>query len=642
MRAFLLAAGLTLALLPLPAPSLVHYDEGRREIEGVLLLRDTEDPSAYYYVPQFPRLAASADGGLELLCLRYVDAAGGTHGGLFHALVEFTLPAETVALLEARLREEVGSAAHIAGPVPLQSDEGQGGPEGGSFRLVSGVLADAEEGGFTRSVVTSRRAPISAGSRAAIAAILGPRGATLLWESLSGPTSDVSVAISAHYEALVPSYGARVTAQVETVYRHFSLVSNRQEEFRRRQIRDAVDELHRSGGLEIEVFDRAGAGGGDLDAVLDLVTQKLTELLFDHKAGWAADPEREVTVEAGQIRGRQRGGFFSRLFSGAKDRKYYSDDQWVLKNRRDVRRNRFVLDLRRQGTIRVPVETSGNLGGLYGALKEDSRYFRIVPLEDPAFERREVFFQVDGDYLEAFEDTVNLVTVSLRKTYRDRPAFEGTLTFSRREVAGGGALQSLDFPRLGEGANERASERTRERASERARERARERASEGAAGWGQYEVQVRWSLRGGRVISQPAAPGAWQRSSAPAISLAPPLDRRAVEIELASSAFGGGEITSAVVEFATFLAGEPAFRHRAVLRPEDTDTTARRTLYFDRGRPVIYRLSWFGPRGERRDPPRPLESDYLFLVPPGGAAEPASEAFEDSIFEAGRPQEPEP
>ncbi|MCH9648255.1 MAG: hypothetical protein K0U98_08450 [Deltaproteobacteria bacterium] len=610
------------------AAALVHYDQGRREIDGVQLLQDTQDPSVYYYLPQYPRLATSADGGFELLCLKYVDSSGGTHGGLFHALVEFTLPEEVIAGLETKLRKQV-SGGRIAGPVPLMSGGGEGDSAGSSFRLVSGVLSDvsSEPGseGFTRSVVTSQQAPITPGSRAAVAAILDQRGATLLWESLSGPTSDVSVALSAYYEASVPSYGARVTAEMETVYRHFSLVSNHQEEFTRRQIRQAIDELERSGGLTVEVFDRAGAtgaltsGGGGLDGVLDLVTQKLTELLFDHQTGWAADPEREATVEAGQIQGRQRGGFLSRLFRGAKNRKYYSDDQWVLKNRQDIRRQRFVLDLRRETTLRSPVETSGNLGGLYGALgggssggssRGESRYFRIVSLEDPAFEHREVHFQLDGDYLEAFEDTVNFVTVNLRKEYPGRPALTRTLTFGRGELERGETFQTLRFPRLGES----------------------------GADWSEFQFQVRWSLRGGQVLADPEAPGTWLRSSSPAISLAPPLTKKVIEIDVDPTAFASPGVSHGVLEFATFLAGEAAFRRPVVLRPAARDGTVAARLYFDRGRPVVYRLSWYGPAGERRGPAQPLDSEYLYLVAPEASEAPeAPESLEavpePSIFE---------
>ena len=85
------------------------------------------------------------------------------------------------------------------------------------------------------------------GSKAVVAALLTQQGATLLWDSMSGPTSDVSVAIHAYYEAAVKAYNAKVTAKMETVYTHFSRISNQQQDYTRRQLRNVVDDLQRTG-----------------------------------------------------------------------------------------------------------------------------------------------------------------------------------------------------------------------------------------------------------------------------------------------------------------------------------------------------------------------------------------------------------
>ncbi len=74
-RVVAIAGGIALALAAV-ATALVNYDEGQRMIRGVQLLQDNSDPNAFYYVPQFPRLATKSDGTLELLCLKYVDAQG--------------------------------------------------------------------------------------------------------------------------------------------------------------------------------------------------------------------------------------------------------------------------------------------------------------------------------------------------------------------------------------------------------------------------------------------------------------------------------------------------------------------------------------------------------------------------------------
>jgi hypothetical protein len=95
-------AGAMLAVLAVfavnvrPAAALVNYDVGQRIIDGIQLLQDASDASAYYYLPQYPRLATKADGSFEFVCLKYVGGTAQTNGGLFHALIEFTLPADVV------------------------------------------------------------------------------------------------------------------------------------------------------------------------------------------------------------------------------------------------------------------------------------------------------------------------------------------------------------------------------------------------------------------------------------------------------------------------------------------------------------------------------------------------------------------
>ena len=581
-----------------PASALVNYDKGSRAVLGVQLLQDSEDPTAYYYLPQFPRLAMKADSTFEFLCLKYVDQAGGTNGGLFHALVEFTLPDPVVRRVENALREKV-AGAHVLGPVPLMQSIKDGEDGMGSFEVVSAVLSDKAEGGFTRSLVTSGRAPLMPGSKAVVAALLRQQGATLLWNSLTSPTSDVSVAIHGYYEAAVEGYNAKITADVSTVYQHFSSTTNVQQDYTKTQLRNAVDNLQRDGTLKIEVLDRtAGLGikADDMAGVLQLVADKLVELMFDSKTGWAKDPERETAVEANQIQGRQERGWFASTFLGSDDTKYFTDNQYVLKNRKDIRQNKFVLSLSKKSTIKVPLDTAGNLGGLYQAMGQDQRYFRVVNLSDPDFEFRPVYFQVDGDYIDSFQDALNFVTVNFRKSYPDRPPYTKAVTFNRADVEAGKTTQNVAFPRLGMTSQD----------------------------WTAYEYQVRWSLRGGPTISVPAGQDRWTKGSDAALSLSPPFDKRVVEIEADRSLFGERGIATAVVEFATILAGKPRVVKRVTLRAVDTTPTSKIALILDKDSQVAYRVTWHAKNGSKEGKLAILDSDYLFLTPPEATGSPAA------------------
>jgi hypothetical protein len=582
---------LTLVLAMTATPdALVNYDSGQRIIDGVQLLQDASDPTAYYYIPQFPRLATKADGSFEFVCLKYVGGSSAANGGLFHALVEFTLPPDVVESLEKKLKQQVPNG-RIVGPVPLMQALDNGEEGVGSFQVVSAILANKEKGEFTRSVVTSGKAPLMPGSKAVVAALLNEQGATLLWDSLNGPTSDVSVAIHAYYEAAVKAYNAKVTASVETVYNHFSRIANQQQDFTKRQLRNIVDELQRTGDLKIDVLDRtAGLGikADDMAGILQLVTDKLVELMFDHKSGWSADPQRETAVEANQLMGRQDRGWFARTFLGAKDTKYYTDDQYVLKRRTDITRNAFTLTLGKTTTIKVPVDTAGNLGGLYAALKSDRRYFRIVDMNDPAFEFRPVHFQVDGDYVDAFQDSLNFVAVNFRKAYADRPAFSKALTFTNADIKAGKTVQDVAFPRLG---------------------------AEGVD-WTDYEYQVRWAIRDGSTVSVPAGDDKWVKARDAAIALTPPFEKRVLVIDADRSQFGPLGIVTAVIEVGTILGGKPRLQRKAILRAGDADATTTVAVYRDRGADTIVRITWHSKSGREEVKTEVLESGYLYLTPP--------------------------
>ena len=429
------------------------------------------------------------------------------------------------------------------------------------------------------------------GSKAVVAALLTQQGATLLWDSLSGPTSDVSVAIHAHYEAAVKAYNAKITAQMETLYAHFSRIANQQQDFTRRQLRDVVDDLQRKGDLKVEVLDRsAGLGikADDMAGILQIVTDKLIDVMFDHKTGWSAEPPRETAVEANQILGRQQRGWLSRIFGGAQNTKYFSDDQFVLKRRTDVRRNAFTLTLGKSTTIRVPVDTAGNLGGLYTALKDDPRYFRVVNLADPAFESRPVHFQVDGEYVDSFQDTLNFVSVNFRKVHPDQPAFTKALTFSYAEIKQGKTVQELAFPRLGGM----------------------------GADWVEFEYQVRWSLRDGDTLSVPPVSARWLKAREPRIALTPPFEKQVIEIDADRALFAPHGVATAVVEIGTTLGGKPRLQQKGVLRAGDASPTTKVAVYRDRGAEMIVRISWHGTSGQVERTVDVLDSGYVLLRPP--------------------------
>ena len=570
----------------------VKYDEGRMQVLGVQLLQDFKNENAYYYLPQYPRLSTRENGDIELMCIKYVGEDNQPSGGLFHALIKFSLSDELIAELQDALNEKV-PGAKIMGSVPLlplASEDGQG---TAGFQLVSAILSNAGgEDSFSRSVITSGHAPLLPGSKSAIAANLTPEGATLLWNSFAGATSDVSVSVNACYEASVNAYNAVVTADMSVIYSHFSQLHNLQHKYAKRQLRDIADELKRDGKINIEVFDRSKGLDikvSDVQGILNIVTDKLVEIMFNTETGWSKAPEKEQAVTSGQIKGRREQGWVSKLFKGTGNSKYISDDQFVLKKRSDIQTNKFYLNLSKTTTIKVPIHSSGNLGGFYEELSNDPKYFRIVDLNDAAFQHRDIFFQIDGEYVDAFRNKINFVSVNFKKEHGSSPATTKETFFNYSDVEKGEQIKSISFPRLGDNSAE----------------------------WLNYEYKLNWSLRGiDKPVSIPAYDSVWIKSNAPVVSLKPPFKKEIVEIDADRSMFTDAGMSTAIVEFASVLAGKKEKVGRVMLRADDAESLSRIALYHDEEEQVVYRVTWVSKKGTQKTPLHLLDTDYLFLLPP--------------------------
>ncbi len=580
IKSLIIVIAVILSGLSLNTHALVNYEVGAITIDGVQLLQDSADPNRYYYLPPTPRVSQHKDGAFELSLVKFVDPKSNTSGGLLHMLVTLALPEDELQLLKEKLKE-VNSKAVIAGPVQLKTEED------GSFQVISATLSDK---GLTRELISSGRAPIAPGSKAAIASSLSPNGATLLWESLQKPTSDVSVSVSAYYEAVMPSFNAKISADVETVYTHFSKLKNVQGGYRKREIRDIVDELTRTGAINIDVLDRMPEDklNQSMQSLVNMISNKLTETIFDQKTGFTAIPEKEKAVEQGQIKGRQKKGWLSKLFTGTGNQKYYTDDQYVLKKRSDINKASFRINLNRRAVIKVPLFTAGNISGLYNAFKDKESMFRVVNLADPSFQKREVFFRVDGDYTDVFEKNLNFAAIAIKKDYKEKgqDTATGELIFTREDIRDGVFSKSWKYARLGQK----------------------------SAKWMDYDYQVDWSLKGGNKVEDKD----WINTNAPIITIKPPLTRLDLEIDADRFAIDDAGYRSAMFEVRYKIFGKQKKERIAVMRATDADSLNNAVLFHDPKTKVEYRLTWYPREGKKYTSDWiELDESYLVVYPPG-------------------------
>ncbi|WP_394750113.1 hypothetical protein [Spongiimicrobium salis] len=564
----------------------VHYDKGRILIDNVQLLQDYNDSLTYYYIPRHPRLSINEKGDFEFLCMKYVGAEKKDNGGLFHALFEFRMEEKILQKLEKKLGAKVKGAT-IKGPVPLMETMKDGEAALGSFRVISSILTDTlSKNAFTQNLITSGRAPFTPGSKAVLAAKLNQEGSTLLWETFKGSASDVSVAVSGYYEAVVKAYNAVVTAEMDRVYEHFSEVSKTETLFTHDEVSNAIDSLYSNGTIKIDVLDRTKGLGvkSELKNILQIVTDKIINLMFDTETGWSAEPELETPAETKDKTGK---GVLSGFAFGPASM-FIPDIQHIVKKRKDIKARRFRLDLTESTTIKVPFYTAGNLGGLYENFQDNPKYFRIVDMLDNDFEKQEVIFQLDGDFVESFEELVNFVTVNFRKKYgSERDDFTHQLYFNANDIKAGKLYKSISFPRLGLKTYD----------------------------WQEYEYQISWSLRGASEFA--GSNKAWIKARDKAIVISPPFQKIEVAIDMDKQQFIDENIVTIGVDFAADFLGKTQMVKSLTLRTSGEENNKNATLFFDHQGEVAYRTVLYSKNGTKiKGPHQSLERGYLYLTPP--------------------------
>ncbi len=585
------------------------YDEGALIIKGVQLLQDRDDKNAYYYLPQYPRLAQKADKSFEFLCIKYNGKTKENNGGLFHALIEFSLPEDILMTLDKELKK-INKEARIIGPVPLMENQQKEGEEvEPSFRIISAVLSSVEgKNAMTSKVISSGRAPITPGSKAAIAAQLNESGATLLWSSLQSNTSDVSVSLDAYYEAAVKAYNAVVTAKMKVFYSHFSQLSNKQAGFKKEQVRKVIDSIARVGGIDVKVFDRSASLNvktGDMESILNVVVNKLTEAMFNLEKGWATGPnkvdykegfrevgklndgEDKVVKQIGDIMTK---GPFAGLFNGSDilNQMYVPDDQYILKDIKDIKQNEFTLNLSKEATIKVPIHTAGNIGSIYGLIGNDSKYFKIIDMNDPAFQRKEVMFMINGDHVQGFGELVNNVCINFRKKYNNgQDDVTGRLSFIYEELKKGILIKTIEFPRLGIIGDE----------------------------WEQFEYQIQWNLVGDKSISIPAKESEWKSSRTSIINLEFPFEKTKILLDADKSTLDENSIKALQIRFASTLAGNKSKVKDVIIRSSETEISRTINIYHDANQAIVYQVVWFDGKSEKQDQLKQVNKSIIYLIP---------------------------
>jgi hypothetical protein len=460
--------------------------------------------SNYYYLPTNLHLSARPDGTPEFLFLKFTTeeraTEGGVNGAIMHFLMEWGLTKAQEAELQVELKKK-DRGGKLMGAVPMEAAG-----EAGTFSIVSATLSDDT---MAPSVITSGKAPLLPGGKAAVASRLSATGAQLLAATFEKARSitDVSLALDFTYHTLTPSAKGTITFNWE------KLITEREQ-------------------LEAEFTSKTEETGLDVDCWWifcgisddEKVTQTYDEMLQHYKF---LEEKKIVDLDWQEYRdderiAKVREAFFQYFLKSMADpvppepppaddddeqqtqpNPQPEGEEYVYQFKREkieaVFSRRFeVFNLEARFAVRRPHQLVGNLASWYDHVRDNPKCVASVNLNDPFFQHRDIHFILDLDAKEMFDETVNYVTVNVRKQRDSGHDFEDHVTIDAKYLTEHGISSSLTYAR-GEDQNPDV-----------------------------YEYQTQWSLKGGHVY--PPNPG-WTKGQWEGVTLAPPVVPRTIELE---------------------------------------------------------------------------------------------------------------
>lgn len=182
----------------------------------------------------------------------------------------------------------------------------------------------------------------------------------------------------------------------------------------------------------------------------------------------------------------------------------------------------FHIDLNKFSSDSLNMRFDENIGDLR-SLRGDPGNFREVNLDDPLFNQREIVAFIDGLNAQDFGQYINFVNVRLRKTHAGGDLTNDEVRIDRNNFNKQGNNFKLLYGWKGD------NDRSR---------------------WMDYEYQTSWSFFGGKSVDNN-----WKPANGGAIDLAPPYQRRTVELQADPDTIATAGVRSITVKFIYDLGG---------------------------------------------------------------------------------------
>jgi hypothetical protein len=593
--------------LCVPVGAQVLDDEGRLSItldDGteVNLVRQvgTERAPKYYYLPTNLRLSQKTDGTPQFLFLKYTteatEAQGGVQGGLIHFLMEWGLTAKQEKDLDAKVKK-LNRNAKVMGAVPLEHDEQNPG-----FEITSATLKDTGEGGLTRTLVTSGKAPLMEGGKAAVAARLTRYGAETLAATFEKTSSITDVSITLNYNYTVQVQGAKgtITFHWDKLQRDYDSLNAEYKKIQTGTNRKVIkvfgitiyersspeytysyDEMREQYKLleDHQIIEMKFEEGRVASDKID----KIREVFFQYFLNSMAQPDQSGQSEALPPSAESEEGGDKSVPEDVRGGKNYHYNQTSIQQAFSQGSRSMSLDYRM--AYRQPVQLTGNLTSWYNAVRDNPRCVASVNLNDPFFQHRDIRFILDLDAKDIFDEAVNYVTVNVRKQRNAGRPFEDHVTIDAKYLADNGLTAVVTYAR-GNDSNPDL-----------------------------YEYQTQWSLRGGHIF--PADPP-WTKGSWEGVTLAPPVMPRKIELEGDLDELKASDIARVTAQIRYYQFGQEAEANIHLSASQDDPLSSQRIFTDRNSRGYAYRLIFNHKRQGKFATPweAKINDDYVYATIP--------------------------
>ena len=556
------------ALFARPVCAVVLDNENRltialRDGTQVTLLGEassTAQPSRnYYYLPVNLRLGKRPDGVPEFLFVKYTTEAGpaGVNGAVMHFLMEWGLTPDQQKEVADALKA-IDPTAQLMGAVPME-------PEGssGSFQIVSATLTDDKLG----SIVSSGKAPLVAGGKAAAGAKLSKEGAQLMAANFERTRSiaDLSIVLNFGYSTLVPA--ARGTLTIDwtrmnqeresliTGWKQTPAGSTTTEDcflfFCTTSTRPNYTYSYEESYQQYKYLEDQKIVTVKFDELVsDERTAKIREAFFQYFLNTMSEPADEDSAEPAGDKEKDKS-------PESKYGRQYAFKQSSLKSALTRKTQRFDLNYRM--TVKWPFQLVGNLASWYDAVKSNKTCVDTVILNDPDFESRDIRFVVDLDAKDMFGTKINQVQGQVRKkrTPPDQD-FLDYFVIDEKHLREKGVATAVTYSRASDPAD------------------------------GTYEYRIKWNLQGN--IDYPSADPPWEKGSWEGITVGLPVVAHVIQFEGDLAELKTSDITRVTAQIRYWQFGKEK-EENIQLSPVSGQPLVSKTIFIDRGSPgYAYRL----------------------------------------------------